>query len=65
MTTTEGLSWAENRAQLRLNAEALIHAGAARVAEIGGGALGVEALTLLYRRASDPDFAADALKLLH
>lgn len=65
MTTIDGLSWSENRARLRLDAETLIHEGAARVAKIGGGALGVEALTLLYRRASDPDFAADALKLLH
>lgn len=65
MTTNEGLSWAEHRTQLRTHAEELIRDGAATVAEIGGGALGVEALALLYRRASDPDFAADALKLLH
>jgi len=65
MTTTGELSWAENRAQLRVNAEELIRDGAATVAKIGGGALGTEALALLYRRASDPDFAPDALKLLH
>ncbi|MGM0616330.1 MAG: PAS domain-containing protein [Pseudomonadota bacterium] len=65
MTTTEGPSWAQNRSQLRLNAETLIDDGKATVTNIGGGALGVEALSLLYRRASDPDFAADALKLLH
>lgn len=65
MTTIEGLSWAENRAQLRAHAEELIRDGAATIAEIGGGALGVEALALLYRRAGDPEFAPDALKLLH
>ncbi|MBZ2168118.1 PAS domain-containing protein [Marinobacter sp. F4216] len=65
MTANKGLSWAEERAQLRLQAEDLIRDGADKVANIGGGALGVEALALLYRRASDPDFAADALKLLH
>lgn len=65
MTTNKGLSWAENRAQLRLHAENLIRGGADKVTNIGGGALGVEALALLYRRASDPEFAADALKLLH
>ncbi|MBW7472412.1 PAS domain-containing protein [Marinobacter sp. M216] len=65
MTNNEGRSWAENRAQLRLHAEDLIRGGTDKVTKIGGGALGVEALALLYRRASDPDFAADALKLLH
>jgi len=65
MTTTGELSWAENRAQRRAHAEELIHGGRAKVAEIGGGALGADALALLYRRASDPDFAPDALKLLH
>lgn len=65
MTTIEGLSWAENRAHLRAHAEDLIRDGAAAYAEIGGGALGIEALELLYRRASEPEFAADALKLLH
>jgi PAS domain-containing protein len=65
MTPTGEISWTENRAQLRVDAEELLRGGAATVAKIGGGALGVEALALLYRRASDPDFAADALKLLH
>ncbi|KPP97639.1 PAS domain-containing protein [Marinobacter sp. HL-58] len=65
MTTIEEMSWAENRAHLRDYAEALISDGAAAASRIGGGALGVEALELLYRRASNPDFAADALKLLH
>ncbi|WP_273428392.1 PAS domain-containing protein [Marinobacter sp.] len=65
MTTNKGLLWAENRAQLRLHAEDLLRDGADKVTNIGGGALGVDALALLYRRASDPEFAADALKLLH
>lgn len=65
MPINEGLSWAENRAQLRVHAEELIRDGADTVAKIGGGVLGVDALALLYRRASDPEFAADALKLLH
>lgn len=65
MTTIEGRSWAENRAHLRGHAEKLIRDGAATSAEIGGGALGVDALELLYRRASQPEYAADALKLLH
>ncbi|MCL7945374.1 PAS domain-containing protein [Marinobacter sp. ATCH36] len=65
MTTSGESSWEENRAQLRVNAEELIRDGAATAAKMGGGALGVDALALLYRRAGDPDFAADALKLLH
>jgi PAS domain-containing protein len=65
MTTTGEISWAENRAQLRVHAEELLKDGAATAAKFGGGALGTEALALLYRRASDPEFAADALKLLH
>lgn len=52
-----------HRDQLRSNAEALIHTGAAPA--VGEGSLGVDALELLYRRASNPEFAADALKLLH
>lgn len=65
MTTTEQPSWAESRAHLRTHAEKLIRDGAIVPSDIGGGALGVEALELLYRRASDPEFAVDALKLLH
>lgn len=64
MTTIGKISREETRAQLRLHAERLIQDGASTVAD-GGGALGVEALALLYLRASDPDFAPDALKLLH
>lgn len=65
MTTIAGLSWAENRAHLRSYAEELIRDGAAVFAEIGVGTLGVEALELLYRRANNPEYAADSLKLLH
>ena len=65
MTPIGQSSWQKNRAQLRLHAEKLIQDGAASVAKTGGGALGVEALELLYRRASDHEFAADGLKLLH
>jgi PAS domain-containing protein len=53
----------EFRDQLRLNAELLIRDGAAPAS--GGGTLGVDALELLYRHASNPEHAADALKLLH
>lgn len=63
MTEKQGLSAVGHRTQLRDNAEKLIHSGAAP--SVGGGALGVDALELLYRRASNPEFAADALKLLH
>jgi PAS domain-containing protein len=53
----------EFRDRLRLNAEVLIRDGAAPSS--GGGTLGVDALELLYRHASNPAHAADALKLLH
>lgn len=49
--------------RLRDSAEELMKRGAAP--RTGGGSLGVDALTLLYRRASSPDSAADALKMLH
>lgn len=56
-------SMADYREQFRLNAEKLIREGTAP--PTGAGTLGVDALELLYRRASNPEFAADALKLLH
>ncbi|MCH8550839.1 MAG: PAS domain-containing protein [Natronospirillum sp.] len=65
MTTQKERARAESRDQLREKAEKLIREGAAVASDIGGGHLGVEALELLYRRASNPEFAADALKLLH
>jgi PAS domain S-box-containing protein len=63
MTTTEEYAWSEDRAYLREHAEQLIRDGSA--VTIGSGPLGIDTLELLYRRASNPDFAADALKLLH
>lgn len=51
------------RDMLRSNAEHRIKGGTAP--SVGNGTLGVDALELLYRRASNPEFAADALKLLH
>lgn len=63
MAYMHGFSGANHRSKLRLDAETLIHAGAAPAT--GGTTLSVEALELLYRQASNPEFAADALKLLH
>jgi PAS domain S-box-containing protein len=57
------LSKADLKDELRLNAQTLLRNGSAP--SPGLGSLGVEALELLYRRASDPEFAADAVKLLH
>ncbi|WP_051208076.1 PAS domain-containing protein [Saccharospirillum impatiens] len=56
-------STSDVRERLRLNAEKLIRDGSAPTT--GRGTLSVDALELLYRRASDPEHAADALKLLH
>ncbi|MEX1198528.1 MAG: PAS domain-containing protein [Pseudohongiellaceae bacterium] len=53
----------KTHAQLRARAEALLRDGSAGTSK--GGTLGIDALELLYRRASEPEFAADALKLLH
>lgn len=53
----EALSWLRQRAQQQLAA------GTAPTTRAGG--MGVEALALLHRLASNPDSAADALKLLH
>jgi len=63
MTDIKRDSGARHRAELRVNAEQLIQGGAAPA--VGDGVLGVDALELLYRRASNPEFAPDALKLLH
>lgn len=49
--------------QLRMDAEERLGKGAAP--KTNGWALGSDALTLLYRLASNPDTASDALKLLH
>lgn len=50
------------QAQLRLDAENRLRERSAPPA--GGWTVGADALTLLYRLASSPDTAADALKLL-
>lgn len=63
MTNIQGHSGVKHRDRLRVNAEELLHQGAAPSA--GPGSLSVEALELLYRWASNPEFAPDALKLLH
>ncbi len=48
---------------LRADAEGRLRTGTAPAS--GGWAVGTEALSLLYRLASDPESSADALKLLH
>lgn len=53
----------EHNERLRVTAEALIKEGAAPATRLGN--LGGDTLELLYRRASNPEFAPDALKLLH
>jgi len=63
MNNTRGYPNAENHDRLRRSAEELMQKGA--TLRFSGGALGVDALTLLYQRASNPESAADALKLLH
>jgi len=63
MTYIQGVSPDRRRSSLRLNAEQLVHSGAAPSAS--QAVLGVDVLELLYRRASNPEFAPDALKLLH
>ncbi|TVP54169.1 MAG: PAS domain S-box protein, partial [Halomonadaceae bacterium] len=63
MTSPRTPSQSDYRNLLRVNAEELIRHGGAP--SIGAGVLGAEALELLYRRASNPNFAADGLKLLH
>jgi len=63
MTYSQRPSGAKDQDTLRVNAETLLQDGSAP--STGSGSLSVEALELLYRRASDPEFAADALKLLH
>lgn len=53
----------EHNDRLRLAAQTLIKEGAAP--PTSKASLGQDTLELLYRRASNPEFAADALKLLH
>lgn len=63
MPHPQGHHKAKIHARLRLSAETLLKEDAPPLH--GGGALGVEALTTLYQKATDPETAADALKLLH
>lgn len=53
----------ERHDRLRRSARALLDEGASP--RNSGGALGVDALQLLYERASTPESAAEALRLLH
>lgn len=63
MVKTHGYPNAEGHDRLRRSARDLIDHGVPPPSR--GGALSVDALQLLYQRASSPDSAADALKLLH
>lgn len=63
MTKTHGYSNVEHHDQLRRSARDLIDHGVPP--RNNGGNLSVDALQLLYERASKPESAADALKLLH
>ncbi len=63
MVKTHGYPNAESHDRLRRSARDLIDHGVPPSSR--GGALSVDALQLLYLRASSPDSAADALKLLH
>lgn len=61
MSTTLDRSHATS--PLRTKAEAQLQAGTAPATSYGS--MGVDTLRLLHRLSSDPDHAADALKLLH
>ncbi|GGC75869.1 PAS domain S-box protein [Marinobacter halophilus] len=63
MADKNGHTHAESHDRLRRCAKDLIDSGVPPVN--GGGNLSVDALQLLYERASKPESAADALKLLH
>lgn len=63
MATTPKPTGADSDEQLRRDARHLLDHGASP--KIRSGTLGVDALQLLYQRASEPESAADALKLLH
>ncbi|WP_372958203.1 PAS domain S-box protein [Marinobacter sp.] len=63
MTDTHGDPNAGPQDRLRRSARSLLDQGAAP--RNGGGTLGVDALQLLFQRASNPETAADALQLLH
>ncbi|WP_417548491.1 PAS domain S-box protein [Marinobacter segnicrescens] len=63
MNNTHGDPNAGHQDRLRRSARNLLDQGAAP--RNSGGTLGVDALQLLFKRASNPETAADALKLLH
>ncbi|OZB14247.1 MAG: hypothetical protein B7X58_08195, partial [Marinobacter sp. 34-60-7] len=63
MATTPTPTGADSDEQLRRNARHLLDQGASP--RLRSGTLGVDALQLLYQRASEPESAADALRLLH
>lgn len=63
MAGTKTYQNAESHDRLRRIAKELLNHGVPLPGH--GGSLSVEALQLLYQRASDPESAADALKLLH
>lgn len=63
MADTQGNPGTEGQDRLRHTARELLRQGVAP--RNSGGTLGVDALQLLYQRASNPDTAADALRLLH
>jgi|SRR5690606_5310862 len=63
MANTHGYPNAESHDRLRRSARDLIEHGVAPCNH--GGNISAEALQLLYERASKPESAADALKLLH
>ncbi|WP_417530617.1 PAS domain-containing protein [Marinobacter lipolyticus] len=63
MDNSHGKPDAESHDRLRRSARDLIDHGVPPSSR--GGALSVDALQLLYQRASKPESAADALRLLH
>lgn len=63
MTDTYGTPNAESHERLRRSARDLIDHGVTPPSR--GGNLSIDALQLLYERARTPEYAADALKLLH
>ncbi|WP_372985628.1 PAS domain S-box protein [Marinobacter sp.] len=63
MADTRDYPYAESYERLRRSARDLIDHGVPPPNR--GGTLSVDALQLLYQRASSPESAADALKLLH
>lgn len=63
MAETHGYPDAKSHSRLRRSARDLIDNGS--TPRNSGGTLGVDVLQLLYQRASTPESATDALRLLH